>query len=363
MPAWFDRFKKVWASAGSINDPTDAQAAAGWSYIGQAPPTVEQFNSTQAWGDQKDNWLFSQIDEVIKQASLVSADTPLTILRDAILSFNRRYLTSPLTLYIDVSAGDDIAGDGSNLKPWKTIQFAINYLYNKIDGGGQNIFIQLKTAGTYAPVALRGFFNGTITVIGDVLNKRNYIIRNTAGPAIALDSSALLVAKGVSVEGTGSGGDYVAYPGGVVCVRSSIFLYDQIAFGPCTQSHIYCASGATAYPANGASTQYDIYGGSNIHITVDTAGIITNALITINVLNAVTFSTAFEYASASGIINTWSMNIVNKGNITTPNSWISTSFGLINTKANLTIFPTATGLPATLSTVATTGTNAGGLIT
>src|SRR5215471_5011770 len=172
MPTWFDRFTKIWASAGLLNDPTDAQANAGWSYIGQAPPTVEQFNSTHQWWDQKDNWLFGQINEVIKQAAMVSADTPLTTLRDAILSFGRKYLTAPLTLYVDVTNGDDTLNDGSNAKPWKTIQKAIDYLAKSIDGGGQNVYIQLKTAGTYASFNMNSRANALIHVVGDVLNKR-----------------------------------------------------------------------------------------------------------------------------------------------------------------------------------------------
>jgi hypothetical protein len=80
MSTWWDRFNQSWASTGALDDPTPAQADAGWTYIGQAPPTVEQFNSVHQWWDNKDNWLYNQIATVITKAKLVPAeDDPLLL--------------------------------------------------------------------------------------------------------------------------------------------------------------------------------------------------------------------------------------------------------------------------------------------
>lgn len=365
MPNFFSRFGKLWGSTGNLQDPTDAQANAGWSYIGQAPPTVEQFNSTHQWWDAKDNWLFGQIDAVIQSAGMTSAATPLTTLRDAIRTFFRKYLTSSLTLYIDVLNGDDTTGDGSTALPWKTIQHAIDYLYRNIDGGGQNCYIQLKTAGTYAAFALRGFFNGYIFVTGDVLNKRNYIVRATTGPAINMDSASLCVVRGVSIEATGSasGIDYAPVPIGALIRNSSAFYYDQIAFGNCSQASVTASNGSIFWPYNGTATQYEIYGGGQYHLTSDTSGIYTTASITTNVSAAVTFTVAFCYSVNGGGGYVWNWNITGKANVTTPNSWLAGAFGTMATKGNLGVFPTATGVPPTLNTIPVSGPNSGGLMT
>lgn len=361
-PTWWDRFGEEWASQGLTDDPTLVQADAGWAYIGQSPPTVEQFNSTHQWWDAKDNWLFGQINSVVQQAGLTLTDSSLTTLRDAINSFFRKYLTTPLTLYVDTNSGDDNLGNGSSGAPWKTIQNAINYLYNKIDGGGQNIFIQLKTPGVYAPVSVRGYFNGPITIVGDVLNKLNYIIRNTAGPAVECDSNANLLLTGMSLEGTGTAGNYYLFAGAIASMRGAVLLYDQIAFGPCTTGHIYCSTGGIFQPSKGTASSYDIYGGAQYHIVAETGGIATVGGITTNVTHAVSFPAAFVNASVNGGVNCWSWNIVNKASITTPLSWSAASFGIINTQSNLGIFPTATGSPPTLYTLPTTGGAAGGLV-
>lgn len=99
MTTFFDRFGVEWASAGPQDDFTLPQIATGWDVIGAGPPTVEQFNSLQAQDDQKDNWLFGQIREVILDASLVPSADALTTLRDAI-----RFLVNRNSLVGEVKA-------------------------------------------------------------------------------------------------------------------------------------------------------------------------------------------------------------------------------------------------------------------
>src|SRR6266576_971883 len=101
MPNFFDRFGKVWGSTGALDDPTDTQADRGWLYIGQAPPTVEQFNSTAQWLDLKDNWMFGQVDTVIRDALLVSVPDDLTTLLQAL---NKKW-----ALFV-LKAGDTMSG-------------------------------------------------------------------------------------------------------------------------------------------------------------------------------------------------------------------------------------------------------------
>jgi hypothetical protein len=84
MSTWWDRFNQSWADTGPLDDPTPAQANVGWEYIGQAPPTVEQFNSVHQWWDKKDNWLFGQISTVITKANLVPVEGDLLTLWEAI---------------------------------------------------------------------------------------------------------------------------------------------------------------------------------------------------------------------------------------------------------------------------------------
>jgi hypothetical protein len=63
--AFFDRFTKRWASTGVVTEPSAGQADAGFAHLGANPPTVEEFNALFQWLDDKDNWLYRQLVEVI----------------------------------------------------------------------------------------------------------------------------------------------------------------------------------------------------------------------------------------------------------------------------------------------------------
>src|SRR6516165_893141 len=115
--SWWNRFGQEWATQGVTDDPTNAQADAGWAFIGQAPPTVEQFNSMFQWNDDKDNWLYGQIVNVITSAGLVPSQTDLTQLLTAINSKQKRLLVSNLNVYCDAINGNDSTGDGSSANP------------------------------------------------------------------------------------------------------------------------------------------------------------------------------------------------------------------------------------------------------
>lgn len=82
--AGFDRFNKTWASSGPVTLPTDQQADMGWDFIGGSPPTVQQFNALFRWLDEKDNWLFAQMREVLLAASITPSASPDTQLLSAL---------------------------------------------------------------------------------------------------------------------------------------------------------------------------------------------------------------------------------------------------------------------------------------
>ena len=115
MPSWFDRFGQEWASVGLTDDPTYAQADAGWAYIGQAPPTVEQFNSMFQWSDDKDNWLFGQIGSVIAWGGMVpDPDDPYQLLK-AIQGKLKIKLSADFTIWCDAVNGNDSTNTGEQV--------------------------------------------------------------------------------------------------------------------------------------------------------------------------------------------------------------------------------------------------------
>lgn len=71
--AYFDRFRRRWATTGIVAPPTDAQADAGFAYLGANPPTAELFNALFQDLDGKDGWLFDALAAVLAAAGRTPA--------------------------------------------------------------------------------------------------------------------------------------------------------------------------------------------------------------------------------------------------------------------------------------------------
>lgn len=309
MPSWWDRFGQEWAKQGLVDDPTIAQSDAGWAFIGQAPPTVEQFNSMFQWSDDKDNWLYGQVANCIIGSGSVPASNDLMQLWNAIKSLQRRKLDVDTAFYVDAINGNDTSGTGATGSPWKTIQYAINFIYTYIDIAGRNAIIQLAP-GTYAPFGHMQTVNGNLIVQGDPLNPRAYIIKNTNGAAVYCVASAVLWIKGVSLEGlSGTQVEYQPAGIGLFADRAGLVLYDTIAFGPCTYYHIQCGTAAYLHPWNGVSTTYSIYGAAKSHAVVIYTGFLTCAKITITITGNPTFD-YFYQVNSHGQLNGWGQTFV-----------------------------------------------------
>jgi hypothetical protein len=82
--AFFDRFTKRWASTGVATEPTDGQAAAGFAHLGANPPTVEEFNALFQWLDDKDNWLYGNLVELIAYGGQTPSAGNTVAVREAV---------------------------------------------------------------------------------------------------------------------------------------------------------------------------------------------------------------------------------------------------------------------------------------
>jgi len=250
MSSWFDRFVKTWANTGVSTDPSDAQANAGFSFLGAAPPSVELFNAMFKWNDQKDTYLYNQMASVFAWGGQTASETNPNTLRDAIIAKQRIVLTADTILYVDV-AGNDTTGNGSIGNPWRTIQYAYNYVLNWLDLANHWVVIQLKSPGVYAACDFQvAIGNGAIHLTGDKLNPKLYIIRNVNGAAVGVQQGVVLHLSGIAIEATGLSAPQIGDPGGwgLIVVRAGLCFIDAVAFGNCTLSQMIAAEGGVIWP-------------------------------------------------------------------------------------------------------------------
>jgi hypothetical protein len=303
MPSWFDRFGQEWASVGLTDDPTNAQADAGWAFIGQAPPTVEQFNSMFQWSDDKDNWLYGQIANVITSENMLPDPTDLTQLLRAITAKFKIRLYAGYTVWVDPINGSD-ANMGLQSAPFRTIQAAITWIFENIEPAFQWVTIQLMP-GEYAPFSVQTTWNGAILIQGDAVNPRSYLIKNTNGYAIQAAYAAWFALQGVSVEASGGDTDYDTYGCGLAGVNTGVIIYRDIAFGVCSNAHIAAWNAGQVWSWD--ITKYTVYAGARCHYSASTAAICTAVKTAITIQNNPMFSLGWAVASVGGYIQTWGM--------------------------------------------------------
>jgi hypothetical protein len=336
MPSWWDRFGQEWANQGLVDDPTFAQADAGWAFIGQAPPTVEQFNSMFQWNDDKDNWLYGQIANCIIGAGLTPDSNDLTQLWAAIQSLQRVKLDQDTAFYVDAINGNDVTGDGTVNNPFKTIQQTIHFIYTFIDMAGRSAIIQLAP-GNYGQFSHWQAVNGSLVVQGDPLNPRSYLITSSDN-TVACTAGAIMVLKGVSMEAHGSGtpGPYVSAGCCIFMDRASVIIYDALAFGVSSGMHVYSGIAGELWPLNGLSTTYSIYGGAKNHFASNASGYLVNEALTVTITGNPTFSDCFYSCGLGGFIDAANTNYI--GTATGKKYYAATS-GFLYTAGHLTSVP------------------------
>lgn len=333
---WFNRFNQAWANTGLLDDPSNAQSNAGFAFMGQAPPTIEQFNSLHQWMDRKDNWLYNQIAEVIKDSGVSPLPNDVYQLLNAIRGQQRIRLTSPLTLFIDNQRGEDMTGDGTFANPFRTINRGIWFSQNEIDQSGQVITLQLLTPGVYDPAYAIFPIYGLIAVVGDRSNPRSYTIRNDNGAAVEVNFTSRLQIEGVSLEATGSDIDYATSGHGLSAANAGHIYFRDVAFGRCSLSHIFAITAGYCHTVM-AGVPYIIYDGAQVHLCGVGFGIAGNVSAIVTIQNNSQFTNAFAVAT-NGLVQAW--NTVYNGPARGSRFAVSLN-GVINTNTarNLTFFP------------------------
>lgn len=81
MSNFWARFNKRWSATGTTAEPTDLQQDTGFSYLGANAPSVELFNALFQNLDEKDNWLYARIVEVLAAGGITPSEaTPAQLL-------------------------------------------------------------------------------------------------------------------------------------------------------------------------------------------------------------------------------------------------------------------------------------------
>lgn len=79
-------FAYRWAQDGTVVPIDEAQYRAGWAFIGDTPPTVEQFNRVHQIADEKTSYLYQQMQAIFNLAGQTPEASNAYSLRDSLES-------------------------------------------------------------------------------------------------------------------------------------------------------------------------------------------------------------------------------------------------------------------------------------
>lgn len=212
----------------------------------------------------------------------------------------RKMLTAPLTLYVDVTLGND-ANNGltPGVGAFKTINHAITIVNTSYDLGGNNLTIQLADGIYPESIALLPYVGrggqghtGPIILQGNMTTPANVIIQPAAGNGFT----------GVQTGGFEwdlQGMKIIAPAAAIYADVGSWICVNNIDFGVCGTQHMVAAGGFIEITGS-----YKISGGTQYHMLVGGQGkLLYGGAITVTLTGTPNFSGAFLYMSTISYIS------------------------------------------------------------
>lgn len=206
--------------------------------------------------------------------------------RENIATTNLRELTANVTLYVSPD-GSDTTGDGSQSKPYRQIQKAIDSLPKILSGCNATINV---AAGEYGGVKIRGFLGngysnkGSIRILGAGADTTHI-----TGALDIEENAAVIYVRYFHISGVNSSANVVAVQ------TNTVYLFD------CILDDTAAANGIYAYSCN-CLIAYNVTISNKTGIGVYTVGTPTFASLILGANNAVCIQCGSSSSGISGLV-------------------------------------------------------------
>ena len=361
---------------------------------------IGPWSNGPASGVRFDNNGIATFPQLVRAATPANYDSSSNIATTVWVKSNALTNTSITSYYVNASAspvtspgtltstcvgtwggGSDITGDGTQAKPYQTIQALIDNLGRMYNFQTRVIDIYLAPTGhstPYAPYVANGMCHPAFNLWGDELTATNCEIHPTDMIACSHIYSHAGQLIGLYLNGYQSNAGQQVY--GVVSQSGAIVSIRNLNFGSLATSQLQAQAGGqitnSSLPASQYRYGYTISCGSQAHIVAISGGVVTIINCTINVPPVVNYTNfiaiesgglcVFNYAYWSG---SWSFSnnaFINPGNIFGSSRWsvngrLATSGTGLSNLYNIAA-PIATGFSGSGSSIFGI-TASGGLVT
>lgn len=225
------------------------------------------------------------------------------IILSTITGLIREKLTANRTYYVRSDGSDSNTGltntsGGAKL----TLQGAWDAIV-AIDLAGYTATIKIGhsatiTGGLNALVAPVG---GNIIIEGDTSTPANTIISTTSADAIRIATNANVTVKHTTVQTTSSG-----YGLSVRAAAARLTVGEGVRFGACASGHILASPGQIAI---NSISSYTIVGAAPRHYHCRVGGYIQILTLSLAVVGAINFSSAFVEAELAGLVDVFGFSL------------------------------------------------------
>jgi len=202
----------------------------------------------------------------------------------------RRRLTANTTFYVS-TAGNDVTGNGTAGLPWRTAQFASDYVQKNVDLNGFTVTV-MRAAGAYTDgVIVSGPYTGAkgpASFIFDGASMATVTV-TAAAPYQGLNGASFIV-QNQKLVSTSSFCISASY--------NSAISYQFVDFGAATSAHVNAAYSSLVSAAN----NYTISGSSQSHASVSVGGAWVANAVTVTLTGTPTF-TVFVNCQQAGVVN------------------------------------------------------------
>lgn len=234
-------------------------------------------------------------------------------------------LQAPTTYYVNATTGDDTydgtaaawAGGASNVGPWRTLQHAQDVIV-KYNLNGFDITINVAN-GTYTNLSLRNMSgSGNVFWVGNAATPANALLNSVNRSALSgTDCGKSHGFNGFKLQSS-NGGAPLDDMSGCSVGGASVVSLQNMEYGPCVGWHVAAVGGGARVRLGGAQR---VSGGAQGFMAVSLNGVIDAIAVSppniaFNFPAAISFGTAFAYATQGGQMQVPYISMTGAANVT-----------------------------------------------
>src|SRR5699024_6957397 len=159
---WFDTFNYAWGQNGNTDAYDEAEYKLGWAFLGNQPPTVEQFNEQGQIWDKKQKWLYDQMKTIADEHGVTVTELDTDLLKNVLLDYLLKW-SAGTAAYVDTGTGaNQVPINNTVMRPLGTFDASTgSYPTSPTKGDWYRVSVEGTVSGRDLKVDDKIYYDGT----------------------------------------------------------------------------------------------------------------------------------------------------------------------------------------------------------